>query len=120
MLSQVPKSAQPWVATLLRTVFEQPDAEAVKARMRHVLDALETKFPKAAEHLDAAQHDLWPSPQGRRPGHHPSDVPDGALYLPIAPNQPARAALAGVVDSAAALATERPLVRSRAVRGADL
>ncbi|MFF4827976.1 transposase [Streptomyces sp. NPDC001312] len=58
LLSQVPKSAQPWVATLLRTVFEQPDTDAVKAQMRHVLDALEAKFPKAAAHLDAAQHDL--------------------------------------------------------------
>ena len=26
--------------------------------MRHVLDALEAKFPKAAAHLDTAQHDL--------------------------------------------------------------
>jgi transposase-like protein len=58
LLSQVPKSAQPWVATLLRTVFEQPDTDAVKAQMRHVLDALEAKFPKSAAHLDAAQHDL--------------------------------------------------------------
>ncbi|MGW3636145.1 IS256 family transposase, partial [Streptomyces sp. NPDC005122] len=58
LLSQVPKSAQPWVATLLRTVFEQPDTDAVQAQMRHVLDALEAKFPKAAAHLDAAQHDL--------------------------------------------------------------
>ncbi|MGW7572342.1 IS256 family transposase, partial [Streptomyces tendae] len=58
LLSQVPKSAQPWVATLLRTIFEQPDADAVKAQMRHVLDALEAKFPKAAEHLAAAQADV--------------------------------------------------------------
>ncbi|MEU1466599.1 IS256 family transposase, partial [Streptomyces sp. NPDC005727] len=43
LLSQVPKSAQPWVATLLRTVFEQPDTDAVQAQMRHVLDALEAK-----------------------------------------------------------------------------
>ena len=57
-MSQVPKSAQPWVATLLRTVFEQPDTDAVQAQMRHVLDALEAKFPKAAAHLDTAQHDL--------------------------------------------------------------
>ncbi len=56
--SQVPKSAQPWVATLLRTVFEQPDTDAVQAQMRHVLDALEAKFPKAAAHLDAAQGDV--------------------------------------------------------------
>lgn len=36
---------------LLRTVFAQPDADAVQARMRHVLhvlDVLETKFPQAA------------------------------------------------------------------------
>ncbi len=46
------------MATLLRTVFEQPDADAVRAQMRHVLDALESKFPKAADHLDTAQHDL--------------------------------------------------------------
>jgi hypothetical protein len=58
LLSQVPESAQPWVATLLRTVFEQHDADAVKSQMRHALDALEAKFPKAPEHLDAAQHDL--------------------------------------------------------------
>jgi transposase-like protein len=49
LLSQVPKSAQPWVATLLRTVFEQPDADAAQPQMRHVLDALEAEFPKAAE-----------------------------------------------------------------------
>ncbi len=55
---QVPRSAQPWVATLLRTVFEQPGVGAVKAQMRHVLQALEAKFPLAAEHLDAAQHDV--------------------------------------------------------------
>ena len=33
LLCQVPKSAQPWVATLLRTVFEQPDTDAVHAQM---------------------------------------------------------------------------------------
>ncbi|MBB4981107.1 transposase-like protein [Streptomyces sp. SFB5A] len=46
------------MATLLRTVFEQPDTDTVKAQMRQVPDALEAKFPKAAAHLDAAQHDL--------------------------------------------------------------
>lgn len=46
------------MATLLRTVFEQPDTDAVQAQMCHVLDALEAKFPKAAAHLDAAQNDV--------------------------------------------------------------
>ncbi len=46
------------MATLLQTVFERPDTTAVQAQMRHVLDTLEAKFPKAAAHLDTAQHDL--------------------------------------------------------------
>ncbi len=58
LLSQVPKSAQPWVATLLRTVFERPDREAVHTQTTHVLNTLEAKFPKAAAHLDAARHDV--------------------------------------------------------------
>lgn len=39
LLSQVPESAQPRVATLLRTVFEQPGTDAVQAQIRHALDA---------------------------------------------------------------------------------
>lgn len=46
------------MATLLRTVFERPDTAAVQAQMWHVLDTLEGKFPKAAAHVDTAQHDL--------------------------------------------------------------
>ncbi|MFB7509122.1 transposase [Streptomyces broussonetiae] len=58
LLSQVPESAQSWAATLPGAVLGQPDADAVQARMWHALDALEAKFPKAAGHLVAAQHDL--------------------------------------------------------------
>lgn len=58
LMNQVPKSAQPWVATLLRTVFEQPDAGSVRAQMAQVIAALDEKFPKAAEHLEAAREDL--------------------------------------------------------------
>ncbi len=58
LMNQVPKTAQPWVATLLRTVFEQPDADAVHAQADKVIDALTAKFPKAAAHLDAARADL--------------------------------------------------------------
>jgi putative transposase len=42
--AQVGKTAQPWVATLLRTVFEQPDAEAVVAQMARTIDMLAEKF----------------------------------------------------------------------------
>ena len=43
LLTRVPKSAQPWVATLVRTIFEQPDAASVRAQHRHVVDALEAR-----------------------------------------------------------------------------
>ncbi|WP_328855845.1 IS256 family transposase [Microbispora hainanensis] len=54
----VPKTAQPWVATMLRTVFEQPDAASVRAQHRHVVQALEDRYPKAATHLDEAREDI--------------------------------------------------------------
>ena len=58
LLTKVPKSAQPWVSTLVRTIFEQPDRDAVFAQHRQVVEALEAKFPNAAEHLDAARDDI--------------------------------------------------------------
>ena len=54
----MPKSAQPWVATLVRTIFEQPDAASVRAQHAQVVTALEAKFPAAAEHLDDARDDI--------------------------------------------------------------
>jgi putative transposase len=54
----VPKSAQPWVSTLVRTIFEQPDAASVKTQHGHVVDALQAKFPDAAAHLDQARDDI--------------------------------------------------------------
>jgi transposase-like protein len=58
LLAKVPKSAQPWVATLVRTIFDQPDAAAVTAQFDRVLDTIAQKFPAAAEHLDDARADL--------------------------------------------------------------
>jgi putative transposase len=58
LLAKVPKTAQPWVATLVRTVFDQPDADAVRAQYERVVAAIEQKFPAAAEHLDDARADL--------------------------------------------------------------
>jgi transposase-like protein len=58
LLTKVPKSAQPWVATLVRTIFDQPDTDAVRAQYTRVVEAIEAKFPAAAEHLDTAQGDL--------------------------------------------------------------
>jgi putative transposase len=58
LLTKVPKSAQPHVATQVRTIFDQPDAEAVHAQFDRVVAALAERFPDAAEHLDAARADL--------------------------------------------------------------
>jgi transposase-like protein len=58
LTTKVPKSAQPWVLTLLRTVFDQPDAAQVAAQFIRVVEALAARFPAAAEHLTAAESDL--------------------------------------------------------------
>src|SRR6478672_12669095 len=58
LLTRVPKSAQPWVSTLVRTIFEQPDAASVRAQHAQVTAALEAKLPAAAAHLDAARDDI--------------------------------------------------------------
>jgi putative transposase len=56
--TKVPKTAQPWVLTLLRTIFDQPDADQVHAQFARVVEGLEAKFPAAAEHLAGAEADL--------------------------------------------------------------
>ena len=58
LATKVPESAQPWVATLVRTTFEQPDAASVRAQHAQVVAALEAKFPAAAAHLDDAREDI--------------------------------------------------------------
>ncbi len=58
LLTRVPKSAQPWVSTLVRTIFEQPDPASVRAQHAQVTAALEAKFPAAAAHLDDAREDI--------------------------------------------------------------
>lgn len=58
LLTQAPKSSQPWVATLVRTIFDQPDATEVAAQCERVIAALEAKLPAAAIHLAEARDDL--------------------------------------------------------------
>ncbi len=52
------KTSQPWVATLVRIIFDQPDEAEVHAQFGRVVAALEGKLPAAAEHLAAARDDL--------------------------------------------------------------
>jgi putative transposase len=58
LLAKVPKSAGPFVATLVRSIFAQPDAEAVWAQFHRVVDQLEERFPDAAIMLAEAGPDI--------------------------------------------------------------
>jgi putative transposase len=58
LLTRVPKSAQSFVATMVRTIFAQPDAETVHEQHRRIVDQLATRFPEAAALLEEAAPDL--------------------------------------------------------------
>jgi putative transposase len=58
LLSKVPRSAQPVVATLVRTVFAQPDSESTWAQLERVVDQLQGRFPEVATALVDMAPDL--------------------------------------------------------------
>ena len=58
LLARVPKSAQGAVATMVRSIFNQPDAESVRSQYRAVLEKLEESFPRAAELLEEAETEI--------------------------------------------------------------
>ena len=58
LLTRVPKSAQSFVATMVRSIFAQPDAETVSEQQARVLAQLEERFPEAAGMLAEAEPDL--------------------------------------------------------------
>ncbi len=58
LLTRVPKNAQSFVATMVRTIFAQPDADTVQEQHRRIVDQLETRFPEAAALLEEAASDL--------------------------------------------------------------
>ena len=54
LLSRVPKRAQPAVATMVRTIYQQPSPVEVHAQHQRVVEQLEERFPQAAALLDEA------------------------------------------------------------------
>lgn len=58
LLSRVPKSAQGAVATLVRSIFEQPSAEEVHEQHAHVVAQLRGRFDRAADLLEEAADDV--------------------------------------------------------------
>ena len=51
LLSRVPRRAQPWVATMVRTIYQQPSPEEVHAQHARMVGMLDERFPQAAELL---------------------------------------------------------------------
>jgi putative transposase len=58
LMSVTPKSAWPAIKTMLHSVYDQPDAEAVHAQFDKLLDATSEQLPAVHEHLDAARADV--------------------------------------------------------------
>ena len=58
LLTRVPKSAQGFVATMVRTIFAQPDADTVHEQHARIVDQLQVRFPAAAALLEEAGTDL--------------------------------------------------------------
>jgi len=58
LMTRVPKSAQAMVATLVRSIFEQPDADTTWAQQARVVEQLEERFGDAAVMLVDAAPDV--------------------------------------------------------------
>jgi putative transposase len=54
----VPRSARSMIATVIRSIFEQPDEASARAQLRRVIDGLHERFPAVAELLVRAEPDL--------------------------------------------------------------
>lgn len=58
LMTHIPKSHKQMIGATVRTIFVQPNAESVRTRLRQVVGILETRYPKAAELLSDAEHDV--------------------------------------------------------------
>ena len=58
LLSRVPKRAQPWVVTMVWTLYQQPSPEEVHAQHHRGVAQLDERFPQAAELLEQAGPDI--------------------------------------------------------------
>ena len=58
VLANVPKAAGPMVASIIRTIFAQPDTEHVLGQFDEVVRMLTRSHPKIAEMLETARDDL--------------------------------------------------------------
>ena len=58
LLTRVPRRVQPWMATMVRTIYQQPSPDEVHAQLDRVTDQLGDRFPQVASLLDEAGPDI--------------------------------------------------------------
>ena len=58
LLSKVPKASQEVAATLVRSIFAQPNAQEVWGQHARVVEHLATRLPDVAEMLSDAAEDI--------------------------------------------------------------
>ena len=108
VLTRVPKSAEALVATTLRTIFQQPSAEAVHAQHARVVEQLEPRFPEAAPMLDEAAAEVlafvacpvahWKQVWSNNPEERLNrEIPRRTDVVGIFPNRAALVRLVGAV-----------------------
>ncbi len=110
LLTRVPKASQGMVATLVRTIFEQPDHDSVWAQHARVVDQLAGRFPEAAKMLADAAEDLlafstfppghWSAIRSNNPQERLNkEIRRRTDVVGIFPNRPAVVRLVGAVLS---------------------
>lgn len=108
VLTKVPKSAQSMVATLVRTIFEQPDANSTRDQHGRVVEQLAERFADAAEMLVDAVEDIlafsafpkehWPQIRSNNPQERLNkEIRRRTDVVGIFPNRPAITRLVGAV-----------------------
>jgi transposase-like protein len=108
-MTRVPKASQGMVATLVRTIFEQPDHDSVWAQHARVVDQLAGRFDDAAVLADAAEDLLafstfpaehWSNIRSNNPQERPNkEIRRRTDVVGIFPNRAAVVRLVGSVLS---------------------
>ena len=108
LLSRVPKRAQPWVATMVRSIYQQPSAEEVHSQHERVVEQLQERFPQAEVMPDEARADIlaftgfpmehWKKIWSNNPQERLNkEIRRRADVVGIFPNRPATLRLVGAV-----------------------
>ena len=67
LLSKVPKRAQPWVATMVRTIYQQPSPDEVHAQHQRMVGMLDERFSPPLSCRRRQGRPSWPSPPPQWP-----------------------------------------------------